>query len=67
MVTFPWEPSVIYKEDKKDGTPVRYGRDIRVVETLAKVMNFTLAYTEPPEGTSFQKKDHGRCDLKPDN
>ncbi|ROT64949.1 Variant Ionotropic Glutamate Receptor [Penaeus vannamei] len=56
VVTFPWEPSVIYKEDKKDGTPVRYGRDIRVVETLAKVMNFTLAYTEPPEGELWGNK-----------
>ncbi|XP_037783475.1 glutamate receptor ionotropic, delta-1-like [Penaeus monodon] len=50
VVTFPWEPSVIYKEGKKDGTQVRYGRDIGVVETLAKAMNFTLTYTEPPEG-----------------
>ncbi|XP_063587837.1 glutamate receptor ionotropic, delta-1-like [Penaeus indicus] len=56
VVTFPWEPSVIYKESKKDGTQVRYGRDIGVVETLAKVMNFTLTYTEPPEGELWGNK-----------
>ncbi|KAG7168337.1 Ionotropic receptor 21a-like 2, partial [Homarus americanus] len=50
VVTFPWDPSVIYEVDESGKVVLRYGRDIQVVTALAHALNFSIRYVEPPAG-----------------
>ena len=48
MVTFEWEPSVLYSRDAAGEMIEPFGIDIEVVKALAGVFNFTPVYAEPP-------------------
>ena len=50
MITFEWKPSVLYIRDDDGKMQSLYGIDIEVVQALAKVLNFTIQYQEPPPG-----------------
>ncbi|XP_071547440.1 ionotropic receptor 21a-like isoform X2 [Panulirus ornatus] len=50
VVTFQWEPGVLYRRDPRHGSRLRYGRDIQVVTALGHALNFSLQYIETPPG-----------------
>ncbi|XP_068204038.1 ionotropic receptor 21a-like [Palaemon carinicauda] len=50
VVTFEWEPSVLYFRDKDGRMVYPFGIDIEVVSAIASVLNVTLQFVEPPPG-----------------
>ncbi|KAK7084147.1 hypothetical protein SK128_027038 [Halocaridina rubra] len=50
VVTFEFEPSVLYFRERDGKMKYPYGIDIEVVSALSTVLNFTLEFVEPPPG-----------------
>ncbi|XP_042873336.1 ionotropic receptor 21a-like [Penaeus japonicus] len=48
VATFAWEPNVFYTRD--EGGLRRFGVDVDVVNVLGQVLNFSVAFVEPPRG-----------------
>ncbi|XP_069985349.1 glutamate receptor ionotropic, delta-2-like [Penaeus vannamei] len=57
VVTFEWEPSVFYYRNKDGRVLFRYGTDIGVVNALSQVLNFTVAFKEPPKGEYWGREE----------
>ncbi|XP_050697659.1 ionotropic receptor 21a-like [Eriocheir sinensis] len=56
-VTFEWAPSVFYYRDSAGSVVFRYGTDIGVLDTIARVMNFSVEYEEPPLGEWWGREE----------
>ncbi|KAG7162872.1 Ionotropic receptor 93a-like 24 [Homarus americanus] len=57
VVTFSFAPHMVVGGE---GGPARYGRDFQLVTALAKVLNFSLSFTQPPGGELWGRKlDNG--------
>ncbi|KAK8376279.1 hypothetical protein O3P69_008761 [Scylla paramamosain] len=50
VVTFEFEPSVLYYRDSSGKVEFPFGIDIEVVNALARTLNFTIIFEEPPKG-----------------
>ncbi|XP_050722808.1 glutamate receptor ionotropic, delta-2-like isoform X2 [Eriocheir sinensis] len=50
VVTFVWEPSIMYRRAPDGSLESRYGVDIDAISLLSHAMNFTVRYVEPAEG-----------------
>lgn len=50
VATFEWTPSTLYLRTEAGAVHTLYGRDVEVIKALAPVLNFTLKFTEPPNG-----------------
>ncbi|XP_066982801.1 ionotropic receptor 21a-like [Macrobrachium rosenbergii] len=50
VVTFEWEPSVLYFRDRDGRMVYPFGIDIEVVSAIASVLNVSLQFVEPPPG-----------------
>ncbi|KAK7051121.1 hypothetical protein SK128_002882 [Halocaridina rubra] len=50
VITFEFPPSIIYQRDAKGQLRYRYGWEVTLVEELAAIFNFTVAYIEPAPG-----------------
>ncbi|KAK7027387.1 hypothetical protein SK128_013601, partial [Halocaridina rubra] len=57
VITFQWEPSVMYKLDEDGAVVYRYGRDVMVVQALAEALNATLAFEDVPKEEAFSPSD----------
>ncbi|KAK4308273.1 hypothetical protein Pmani_020026 [Petrolisthes manimaculis] len=55
--TFELAPSVMYYRDENESLLYRYGEDIAVTETLARVLNFSLKFAEPADGYMWGWKE----------
>ncbi|KAK7081650.1 hypothetical protein SK128_011513, partial [Halocaridina rubra] len=49
IVTFVWEPSIMYFKNESNSIIYPYGLDIAVINTLAQSFNFTVSFMEPPK------------------
>ena len=50
VITFFFPPTVMYWETQGGGGKQWFGNNIRLVEAVARVLNFTFTYKEPPPG-----------------
>ncbi|KAK8397137.1 hypothetical protein O3P69_004672 [Scylla paramamosain] len=50
VVTFEFPPEIMYRRDKEGNLVSRYGGNVRLVETMAKIFNFTVCFIEPAKG-----------------
>ena len=50
VVTFEFEPSVLYYRDSSGKVEFPFGIDIEVVNALSRTLNFTIIFEEPPKG-----------------
>ncbi|XP_063847767.1 probable glutamate receptor [Scylla paramamosain] len=51
VVWFLFPPEIMYSYDEKGNVKVRYGGNVRLVETVAEIFNFTPRFMEPPGGS----------------
>lgn len=50
VVTFMFPPAVMYWKPKKGEDKQWFGDNIRLLEAVAHVFNFSFRYLEPPQG-----------------
>ncbi|XP_042235580.1 ionotropic receptor 21a-like [Homarus americanus] len=50
VCTFVWEPNVFYYRAKNGSLLYRYGIDIQITRLLARSLNFSIEFVEPPPG-----------------
>ncbi|XP_063863963.1 glutamate receptor ionotropic, kainate 5-like isoform X2 [Scylla paramamosain] len=63
VVTFVWEPSIMYRRAEDGSLLERYGVDIDAIALLAHAMNFTVRFDEPPPGELWGRQlDDGSWD-----